>query len=345
MWLKIKHLGLAVTIVFGLLLVTASPSSSAQQDEPPRTQLSLERTLIERGGLLLPPGTMEIEPAVDYQHYSTRRISVSGFSILPTLIIGVLETEKVQRDLLDASITLRIGVIRDIQVEVRVPYRFAWDRISTNTTEIRSSDSDLGDIEMALSFQPVKEKGWVPDIILGVRGKTTTGKDPFSLQPGEIPTGTGLWAVTGTVTAVKSSDPAVIFGGVSYTHNFDRKVRLAVGDTADTSIDPGATIGYNIGVALAVSIDMSINIRLQQSFTTRSKTRVTGGTQTAVPGSTLNVAIASFGVTWAISKNMSADVSFGVGMTEDSPDVTVRFAIPVRFSNLFPNIAEMFDKS
>ncbi len=183
-------------IVLNLLLMLASPSNAAsQQDEPPKTQLSLERTLIERGGLLLPPGTMEIEPSVEYQHFSTRRISVSGFSILPTFIIGVLNTEKVQRDILDASLTIRIGLFRDVQVEVRVPYRFAWDRISTVNTsdpDIKSSDDVIGDIEVALSVQPIKEKGWVPDIILGVRGKTITGKDPFALQANEIPTGTGL---------------------------------------------------------------------------------------------------------------------------------------------------------
>ncbi len=344
MWVKIKHFGLVGTIGFIVLLVMASPSRAAQsQDEPPKTQLSLERTLIERGGLLLPPGTAEIEPAIEYQHFSTRRIDVSGFSILPTLIIGVLETEKVQRDILDASLTARVGVFRDIQVEIRVPYRFAWDRTSQTASETKSRDDDIGDIEAALSVQPIKERGWIPDVILGVRGKSTTGKDPFGLDTeNDIPTGTGLWSVTGTITMVKSSDPAVIFGGLSYTHNFDRSVKLRVGDTTDTDIEPGHTIGYNIGVALAISIDLSINMRLQQSFTSKSETRTAGGNFTSVSGSTLNVAVASFGITWAISQNTSADVSFGIGLTEDSPDVTVRFAIPVRFSNLFADMSDIF---
>lgn len=345
MRLNIERFGLVGIIIFVLLLVTALPTY-AQQDgksEPPRTQLTLERTLIERGGLLLPPGTMEVEPAFEYQFFSTRRIDVSGFSILPTLIIGVLETEKVQRDILDASLTTRLGLIRDIQFEVRIPYRFAFDRISTETTETKTNDNHIGDIEMALSYQPVKERGWIPDVILGIRGKTITGQDPFSLKSGDIPTGTGLYSLTGTLTAVKSSDPAVIFGGLSVTHNFGRKVLLALGDASRTEIDPGFTIGYNVGFALAVSIDLSFSMRLQQSFTSKTETRVSGGNKNAVPGSTLNVAIATFGITWAITQTMSADISVGIGLTEDSPDVTVRLAFPVRFSNVFAGFSNLFE--
>lgn len=332
------------TILLLALLLSVLPSQAQQQgpQEQPKTRLTLERTLIERGGLLLPPGTLEIEPAVEYSFFSTRRIDVSGFSVLPTLIIGVLETEKVQRDLLDASITLRLGVFRDIQIEVRVPYRFAWDRVSTETTETKNSDDDIGDIEVALQYQPIKERGWIPDVILGVRGKTVTGKDPFGLGAGEIPTGTGLYSITGTVTAVKSSDPAVIFGGLNFTYNLDRDVVVTRGDAFETEINPGHSIGYNIGVAIAISIDLSINLRFQQSFTSSTKTKVPGARASSVPGSTLNVAIASFGATWAISQNTSADVSVGIGLTDDSPDVTVRFAIPVRFSDLFGDFTDIF---
>src|SRR3990172_8595110 len=131
-------------------------------EEPP--PVSLELALIERGGLLLPPGRLEIVPAFDYFFIDTRRISVSGFSILPTLIIGVLETEKVQRNIIEPSLTARLGVFRDFQAEVRVPFRYIEDTRSTETMETSTSDAGIGDVEAAVFYQPLRERGWVPDV-------------------------------------------------------------------------------------------------------------------------------------------------------------------------------------
>ncbi len=300
-------------------------------EEPP--PVSLELALIERGGLLLPPGRLEIVPAFDYFFIDTRRISVSGFSILPTLIIGVLETEKVQRNIIEPSLTARLGVIRDFQVEVRVPFRYIEDTRSTETMETSTSDAGIGDVEAAVFYQPLRERGWVPDVIVGVRGKSITGDDPFGGSATDLPLGTGFYSITGSITAVKSADPAVIFASIIYTHNLDRTVRLLGSHEFETEINPGNSIGYNLGVALALSIDLALNFRFEQRFVSSTETRSLqpGVINGEVPGSTLNVATAYAGVTWAIARNVSMDLSVGVGLTEDTPDVSVHIAFPIRF--------------
>jgi len=308
-----------------------APKEEQTSEEPP--PVSLELSLIERGGLLLRPGQLEIVPAFDYSFFDTRRISVSGFSILPTLIIGVLETEKIQRNVLDPSLTVRLGVFDDFQVEVRAPYRYIHDRRSTETTETTDSNFGLGDVEGAIFYQPFRERGVVPDVIIGIRGKSITGEDPFGGEADDLPLGTGFYSVTGSITAVKSSDPAVVFASLLYTHNFDRTVRLLRTHQFETHIEPGDSIGYNVGIALALSIDLSINFRLEQRFVfaTETDSLQAGVINGEVPGSTLNVATAFAGVTWALARNVSMDFSVGVGLTEDSPDVTVHIAFPIRF--------------
>ena len=312
------------------------PAAEPAKPEPPSEEpppVSLELALIERGGLLLPPGRLEIVPAFDYFFIDTRRISVSGFSILPTLIIGVLETEKVQRNIIEPSLTARLGVIRDFQVEVHVPFRYIEDTRSTETMETSTSDAGIGDVEAAIFYQPLKERGWVPDVIVGVRGKSITGDDPFGGSATDLPLGTGFYSITGTITAVKSADPAVIFASIIYTHNLDRTVRLLGSHEFETEIDPGNSIGYNLGVALALSIDLAINFRFEQRFVSSTETRSLqpGVINGEVPGSRLNVATAYAGVTWAIARNVSMDLSVGVGLTEDTPDVSVHLAFPIRF--------------
>jgi hypothetical protein len=294
---------------------------------------SIELALIELGGLLLRPGQLEITPAVEYFFFDTRRINVSGFSILPTLIIGVLETEKVQRNIVTPSLTGRLGVFKDFQAEVRIPFTYIDQTTSTETLETSNSNFGLGDIEGALYYQPIRERGWVPDVITSVRGKFITGEDPFGGSPNDLPTGTGFYSVSGTITAVKSADPAVLFASFIYTYNFDRTTKLLATDTFESTIQPGDSIGYNLGVALALSFDVSLTFRFEQRFisSTSISSMQPGVINGTVPGSNLNVATLYGGLTWAIARNVSMDLSVGAGLTEDSPDVSVYLAFPIRF--------------
>jgi hypothetical protein len=307
----------------------AKPEEPAVEEGIP----SIELALIELGGLLLRPGQLEITPAVEYFFFDTRRINVSGFSILPTLIIGILETEKVQRNIVTPSLTGRLGVFKDFQAEVRIPFTYIDQTRSTETLETSNSNFGLGDIEGALYYQPIRERGWVPDVITSVRGKFITGEDPFNGSPNDLPTGTGFYSVSGTITAVKSADPAVLFASIIYTYNFDRTTKLLATDTFESTISPGDSIGYNLGVALALSFDVSLTFRFEQRFisSTSISSMQPGVINGTVPGSKLNVATLYGGLTWAIARNVSMDLSVGAGLTEDSPDVSVYVAFPIRF--------------
>ena len=134
--------------------------------------------------------------------------------------------------------------------------------------------------------------------------------------------------------AVWSLDPAALFGSVLYTHNFGRTVRLAAGDPFETEVDPGASAGYTLGLALALTPELGMNVRFEHRFVfpTDVKSQAPGSTTQEVAGSRLSVAIAYVGITWAVTRNTAIDVSVGLGVTEDSPDVTLRFAVPIRFN-------------
>ncbi|MDX1579477.1 MAG: hypothetical protein R3266_13405, partial [Gemmatimonadota bacterium] len=253
------------------LRVGAVAGGDAERPADP-VRIVLSQTLISEGGLLLPPGVLEVEPSMDYAFFDTRRINVSGFSILPTLIVGVLETEKVQTNFLDALATLRLGLPWRTQAEVRIPYRYVHQRTSTEVMDDTESDVGFGDLELGLSYQPVRERGWVPDVILGVRGRLRTGDDIFDERPGSnpLPLGGGFNSVQGSVTAVKSFDPGVLFAGLRFEHVFDRDVKLFSTDPAETEIDPGYLIGYNLGLALSISPELAFSFRADQRFVTKT---------------------------------------------------------------------------
>ncbi|MBO7941704.1 hypothetical protein JTP77_038285, partial [Streptomyces sp. S9] len=83
---------------------------------------------------------------------------------------------------------------------------------------------------MAAYYQWVKESQRWPDIVTSLRVRAPTGRDPFGLKliqpdgdnnnlniPESLPTGSGVWAATFNVSALRTYDPVILFGNIGYT--------------------------------------------------------------------------------------------------------------------------------
>jgi hypothetical protein len=122
------------------------------------------------------------------------------------------------------------------------------------------------------------------------------------------------------LSAVKTRDPAAFFGGINYTRNFVR-------ERSGLSIDPGDTYGFYVGLGLALSPQTSISFQYDQRFADR--TLVEGF---AVPGSRGEFGNFRVGATYRWTRDRFLDFGVGIGLTEDSPDVLVSVAVPIRTS-------------
>jgi len=279
---------------------------------------AIERTLTDKGGMLLPWRTLQIEPSFTTAHFSSNRINIQGFSILPVLVIGDISTESVKRDIFIEAVSLKYGILHNLQGEVKIPYRSEFDRVTSNTgAETTRSSDGLGDIELNLSRQIASEHGLIPDLILSLGCKTITGPDPYNR---DIGLGTGHYASRVSLVGVKSSDPAVVFGSIGYTYNIKRKIN----DYG--TVKPGDSISYSLGTAIALSYQTAINFQFEQSIT--SKMKKDGR---FVNGSFMNAANFKAGFTWAISEKSSIDLAGGIGLTTDSPDYTFEIRFPYTF--------------
>ncbi len=294
-------------------------ASSGAASNLVKKETPLEKTLIERGGLLLSKGKLQLEPSFTYAYTSANRITLNGFTILPVLVVGTISVDKVKRDILVETMTARYGLLNNLQLECRVPYRYQHDRITVgdNASETTRSASGIGDIEGGAYSQLLYEHNWVPDLIAGIGVKSKTGKSPYGR---DIGLGTGHWAAKASFVAVKTADPAIIFGGLGYTMNIERNI------TDYGKVDPGDTINYNLGCAFALNYQLGLNFQIEQLLTDHME--ISG---VDVPGSFTNVINLKYGATWALSKNLSCDVSASHGLTTDSPD----FVLEVRFPYTF----------
>lgn len=300
---------------------TPPPATREETEAEERlAQATLERVLIQRSSVLLSPWTFEIEPSLSYAHSSADKISIDGVAILDVfgigLVVGEIVSERVRRDTLVPALTFRLGLPWESQVETRIPYRYESESVTTVDFAERSrSNSGLGDAELAFSRQFVHEKGWLPDIVGGIRWRIPTGRVPSD----GLPMGTDFHGLQFQVSAVKIRDPVAFFGGLNYTVNFPDSRR-------GRNIDPGDAWGFNLGLALALNPETSINFQWDHRFT--NHTDLDGEN---VPGTNFTVGIVRLGLTYALTRNVFLDMGVGMGLTRDAPDVVSTIALPVRF--------------
>lgn len=276
---------------------------------------ALERTLIEEGGILLPPWVLQATPGFRYTHDSSdelRIVNVGGLA-------SVAQQDR-RSDIGQASLTLRLGLPWDTQVETFIPYVVAHeDVVTAQTFEQERDGHGLGDVEFAVTKQILREGEWIPNVLTSIGWKTDTGETEFDPNSDNLSTGTGYHGLNGNVTLTKSKDPFVFFGNLGYTYNFSHEI-------AGTDVEPGNEIDVGIGAILAAGPDTSLRVTQRQTFI--NETALDGSD---VAGSDQVQSIFEVGGSVVLSANALFDVALGIGLTDDSPDYQIEATLPIRF--------------
>ena len=316
------------------------PDEQGYNDEDRKARAALDRALIQRGGLLLPSGTLELETSASYYDASSDAISIEGFSILPVLVVGDIVSDRVRRQVALSNLTTRLGLPWNFQLDVRTPYGYEQVRtVTADNKETSQRALGLGDIQVSLSRQIAREHGAIPDLLANVSFKTKTGKDPFVLGNNEIALGTGFYDIQGRITAVKSSDPMILFGSLSYAYNVPAGKMVPDPRNAGQQIlahfEPGDTSGFQLGAALAVNPEASLTFSWDQTFT--RGTTVNG---VRIPGSYLIGGTLRVGGSYVYAPGKIIDLSLGVGLTRDVPNLQFTVGVPLRFSLWKPTVTK-----
>jgi opacity protein-like surface antigen len=312
--------------------------------------------IFESQGVLTPRGKIVFEPSVQYGYSSSNRVALVGYTVIPALLIGLLDVREVKRNTTTAAAAFRYGVGNRLELEARIPYVYRSDstvsrEIFTGTAAERAFDTSgkaIGDVEAAARVQ-LNAGG--PDsayFIGGLRYKSRTGRDPFEVVtdcqtrcvgenvtgtglPLTLPTGSGFRSLQPSLTWLLPSDPAVLFGSVSYTRNFLRRgvyrtvlagQREPLGD-----IKAGDVFGFNVGMGLALNDRASLSLGYDHSSIGR--TRQNGQ---VIPGSVrIQLGTLLVGASYRLDPRRTVNVSVGAGLTRDTPDVTLTVRVPFNF--------------
>ncbi|GHD65152.1 hypothetical protein GCM10007164_01910 [Luteimonas padinae] len=319
--------------------------------------------IFDQPGVLTPRGTLVLEPSLQTGYYSNDRVALIGYTVIPAILIGLIDVRQVKTTSLSVGLAARYGLANRFELELKVPYMYIrGDTVSREIFTGSAQDSvfsadgsGLGDIEMTARYQLPNKGADRPFYVLWLRYKSRTGEDLFEVTtdcvtrcvanatgtglPLELPTGSGFASVQPGVTWLYASDPVVFFGSLSYLHNFARKdvsrttlTGAPEGFPQTTTeylgeVDAGDIIGFNVGIGLALNERAAISIGYDHNIVQRSQQNGSD-----LPGS-VRVVLGTLmlGGTYRISERTSLNIALGAGMTRDTPDVTLVARLPIRF--------------
>ena len=329
---------------------SADQSAAKDSQNPPSTvgqapsEKSTSRPLavaqiFEQPGLLTPSGTFSIEPSVQYSYASSNRVTLVGYTVIPAILIGLIDIKSVNRNTLIGALTVRYGVTNRIELETKVPYVYRNDTVvsrSLNTGATQDTTSNtigkgLGDVEFTARWQMNEGGADTPYYISFLRVKTHTGTSPFDVKldangvQQSLPTGSGFYGIQPGLTVIFPSDPAVFFGGVSYDVNLWRG-GASLGPTYG-SINPGDILDVNFGMGLALNEKASFSIGYDHSVI--GKDTVNGA---APPDATVTqLASLLIGYSYQLSDKRSFNLALAAGLTQDTPDTQLTLRWPINF--------------
>jgi len=347
----------------------AVAQNAPQQQQPvgeapkPDTRPPEVAPIFQQPGVLTPKGKLILEPAYQFGYSNVDRVALVGYTVIPAILIGLIDARQVRTTTQIGWLTGRYGITNRLEVEVRVPYVYQHEDVtsreiftgSATDNAFGNSGHGLGDIEATARYQlnvggPDKAYyvGWL-------RVKSNTGKDPFQVTtdcvqrcvenvinevdlsvtgtglPLEQPTGTGFWSIQPGVTWLYPTDPVVFFGNVSYLYNVARdnvSRKILLGGTEQLGkVKLGDIADVSVGLGLSLNEKASISIGYDQSFV-----GVTKQNNKSVPGSTKTVlGTLLIGGSWRFSDKRTLNFTLGVGVTRDTPDATVTVRVPMMF--------------
>ena len=301
-------------------------------------------------GVLTPRGQFVFDPSIEYDRTANDRLVFRGVEIVPGINLGLVEASNAGRNTAVATMAVRAGITRRLEVEARVPFVYRADSVTTvaaqsNNFQRNSSlyGHDIGDVEIAARYQLNQGQGGWPIFVATSRLKPPTGRGPYDVSYDEnavakqLTTGSGFWGLEGGVTMLYPTDPAIIFGSLTYLHNFDRNVDKTFGAPGSELhvglVQPGDSIGAALGFGLSLNPRFSVSFGYSHShiFPTTALEGTPGVAPLKSRSQALEVGSLLMGWSFRLSERLTLNNSFQFGVTPDAPDLQLIFRIPYRF--------------
>ncbi|MES2819963.1 MAG: hypothetical protein V4812_13360 [Pseudomonadota bacterium] len=326
-------------------------SALTQNTQPPP---SVENLYQEATGFF-GDGNFSLEPSLTYSHYDSRQLFLNGFLALDAIFLGNLGVDQIDADTFTLDLTGRYNWDQRWQVDLNLPLIYRQTQYKSAgaggssaqiSAETVSSNPRLGDISAGIAYKFLDEAEGVPDAVFSLRIKAPTGIEPYGIKlnevpgnsnlkvPDELPTGNGIWSITPGVSLVKTLDPAVVFGNLSYTHHLKDSfsdISTQAGARIPGEVDLGDWVQFGLGTAFALNEQMSLSLSFSQLLSQKSRLRTKGQPWQSITGSDANAAYFNVGMTYAVNNDLTLVPNLSIGLTPEAPDFSFSLKLPYYF--------------
>ncbi|MGY4817121.1 transporter [Pseudomonas chlororaphis subsp. piscium] len=331
----------------------SSYGESLRDDSQPAQSVS---NLYDEASGFFGGGKFSVETGLTYSRYDTRQLILNGFLALDSIFLGNINLDRIKADNWTLDLTARYNLDNRWQFDVNVPVIYrestyqsggAQNGAAGVTSEKTvSKDPTLGDVNFGIAYKFLDESVNTPDAVLSLRVKAPTGEEPFGIKlrqvqdntnlfvPDDLPTGNGVWSITPGITLVKTFDPAVLFGTLSYTHNLEESfddISSTVNLKTPGKVKLGDSFQIGMGIAFALNEKMSMSFSFSDLVQRKSKLKEDGHDWQSVVSSDANAGYFNVGMTVAATDNLTIVPNLSIGLTDDAPDFTFSLKFPYYF--------------
>lgn len=330
----------------------SSYGQSLQDDSEPAQSVS---NLYDEASGFFGRGKFSVETGITYTHYDTRALTLNGFLALDSIFLGNINLDRIKADNWTLDLTARYNLDQRWQFDINVPVVYRESTYSSGgaggagpvTSDATvTRDPTIGDVNVGVAYKFLDESEDWPDAVFTLRVKAPTGKDPYGIKlvndptndnlsvPESLPTGNGVWAITSGISLVKTFDPAVLFGSLSYTYNMEDSfsdISAQANSKVPGDVKLGNSWQIGAGIAFALNEKMSMSFSVSDQFASKSKIKPDGGDWQSISNSDYNAANFNIGMTLAATDNLTIVPNLSIGLTDDSPDFSFSLKFPYYF--------------
>lgn len=321
--------------------------STPNQAEQASEQASDIASITADRGIVTRPGRFTFEPSFSHAHSNATQVAIEGYTVIPALLIGLINISEVQRDIFVGAVSLKYGFTSRLEAAVRIPYlsiqedlreREAFQGTPVDTLR-ESSGEGLGDAELSVRYQLNDGvMGW-PYVIGSFRVKAPTGDSPYDVgqkilydssgnpigvELAERPTGSGFWSFEPGVSFIYPSDPAVLYGNLSYVYTLKDDKGYENGNT----INPGNVVRFGFGMGFAFNERTSFSLGYDHS--------IIGNTSYerdinlfAANFDRIQIGSLSFGLSQRLTPSTTLSLTVNIGVTENAPNSEITLRLPI----------------
>lgn len=309
--------------------VEGSQAANALQqkegDATQETNLQEVFTSNERQYSLIKKGEISTYYDLDYSYYRDTQFNVA----INDGSVYQLRVDEDANHTITNTFSFQYGLRDNLTLSASVPLVAKSDNMKDATT------AGLGDINLGVRWEPFPLKSDRLPLILFGSLSTKTGDSPYEINPvTELSTGKGYYSVGLGASTRKYIDPVVLFASASANYGFNETGlnQLRGGPGSDTvrileEFEPGITAGFSLGFAYSFNYDVSMTMSYQQSFNMNTSFTYSNGESYDSADQTSSMFSIALGV--RVNPETIVNGTLGIGLTEDSPDVSLGLSFPL----------------